>query len=103
MGKNDFDAIENFRGNAFLIRALGLSAVPSSPTLRQRLNSHAGDWFDLAAQLNQALLASRINGKPIDFGALSCGYTPVDLDTFAMDNGGTKKELVGRTYALGQA
>ena len=48
--------------------------------------------------MNQALLSSTINGKAID-GALSCGYTPVDLDTFAMDNGGTQKELVGRTYA----
>lgn len=49
--------------------------------------------------MNQKLLASRINGRSIDFGALSCGYTPVDLNTFALDNGGTKKELVGRTYA----
>jgi Transposase DDE domain group 1 len=49
--------------------------------------------------MNQKLLSSRINGKTIDFGTLPCGYTPVDLDTFAMDNGGTKKELVGRTYA----
>ena len=36
---------------------------------------------------------------PIDFGAPACGYTPVDLNTFAMDNSATKKELVGRTYA----
>lgn len=99
LGKNDFDAIENFRSDAFFIRALGLRAVPSSPTLRQRLDANASSWFDLAARMNQALLSSRINGKPIDFGALSCGYTSVDLDTFAMDNGGTKKELVGRTYA----
>lgn len=95
--KNDFDAIENFRSDAFFMRALGLRAVPSSPTLRQRLDANASSWFDLAARMNQSLLSSRINGKPIDFGALA--YTPVDLDTFAMDNGGTKKELVGRTYA----
>jgi len=99
LGKSDFDAIENFRGNDFFMRALGLANVPSSPTLRQRLDTHASSWFDLVPQMNQKLLASRINGKPIDFGALSCGYTPVDLDTFAMDNSSTKKELVGRTYA----
>ena len=99
LGKNDFDAIENFRGNAFFMRVLGLRAVPSSPTLRQRLDTHAGDWFDLATQINQALLGSRIEGKAIDFGALPCGYTPLDLDTFAMDNSNTQKELVGRTYA----
>ena len=99
LGKNDFDAIENFRDNAFFKRALGLDSVPSSPTLRQRMDSHAAAWFDLAAQLNHKLLASTVNGKSTAFGALACGYTPVDLDTFAMDNSGTKKELVGRTYA----
>lgn len=83
LGKNDFDAIENFRDNAFFKRALGLSSVPSSPTLRQRLDTHAASWFELAAQLNHKLLSSRINGQPIDFGSLACGYTPVDLDTFA--------------------
>jgi len=93
LGKNYFDAIENFRTNAFFIRALGLSAVPSSPTLRQRLDAHASEWFDLVPQMNQQLLDSRINGQPIDFGAMACGYTPVDLDTFAMDNSSTKKEL----------
>ena len=98
LGKNDFDAIENFRSNAFFMRALGLRAVPSSPTLRQRLDANASDWFYLAFQMNQALLGSRIAGKSIDFGVLPCGYTPIDLDTFAMDNGATQKELVGRTY-----
>ncbi len=99
LGKNDFEAIENFRDNAFFMRALGMASVPSSPTLRQRLDTHAAAWFDLAQHLNHKLLGSTVNGKPIDFGALACGYTPVDLDTFAMDNSATKKELVGRTYA----
>lgn len=99
LGKNDFDAIENFRGNAFFQRALGVHTVASSPTLRQRMDSHAASWFDLASTLNQKLLASQVGGRAIDFGALDCGYTPVDLDTFAMDNSLTKKELVGRTYA----
>lgn len=99
LGKNDFDAIEAFRGDDFFIRALGLKAVPSSPTLRQRLDAHSSGWFDLVSHLNQKLLSSRINGKNIDFGILDSGYMPVDLDTFAMDNSDSKKELVGRTYA----
>jgi len=99
MGKSDFDAIESFRSNAFFKRALGLGAVPSRPTLRQRMDTHAASWFDLVPRMNMLLRGSTINGKAIDFGALDCGYTPIDLDTFAMDNGGTKKELVGRTYA----
>ena len=99
LGKSDFDAIENFRENAFFMRALGLHTVPSSPTLRQRMDTHASSWFELVSKMNHMLLNSRINGKAIDFGTLACGYTPVDLDTFAMDNGATRKELVGRTYA----
>lgn len=41
--------------------------------------------------MNQLLLGSRINGKAIDLDALDCDYTPLNLDTFAMDNGDTKK------------
>jgi len=99
LGKNDFDAIENFRDNDFFKRALDLTHVPSSPTLRQRLDSFAAQWFDLIPQINHKLLSGRLGGKSVDFGTLDCGYTPVDLDTFAMNNSFTKKELVGRTYA----
>lgn len=98
-GKSDFDAIEAFRGDAFFARAMRLGAVPSSPTLRQRMNAHAVDWFDLASSINEALLGSRFAGQPVDFGRLPSGHTPLDIDTFAMNNSGTKKELVGRTYA----
>ena len=43
LGKNNFDAIESFRGNAFFMRALGLQAVPPGPTLRQRFDTQASD------------------------------------------------------------
>ncbi len=99
LGKNDFDAIEGQRKDRFFARALGLRAVPSSPTLRQRLDTHAAAWFELVDRLNAAVLDMKIEGKPIDFGVLPCGYAPLDVDTFAMDNSGTAKELVGRTYA----
>jgi hypothetical protein len=94
-GKSDFDAIENFRGDTFFKRALGISLLPSSPTLRQRLDARAADMFDFIAPLNEALLSSQ---HP-DYGVLPCGWLPLDVDTFAMDNGGTAKEGVGRTYA----
>jgi hypothetical protein len=99
LGKNDFEAIESQRNDAFFARALGLRAVPSSPTLRQRLDTHAAAWFELADRINAAVLGLRIAGKPIDFGGLPCGYVPLDVDTFVMDNSGTAKEQVGRTYA----
>ena len=99
LGKNDFDAIEAQRTDAFFTRALHLRAVPSSPTLRQRLDAHASDWFELAERINAAVLSVKIAGKHIDFGLLPCGYLPLDVDTFTMDNSGTAKEHVGRTYA----
>lgn len=40
-GKSDFDAIESRRQDAFFRDALGLVAVPSSPTLRQRMDALA--------------------------------------------------------------
>ena len=97
-GKNDFDAIEAFRNDAFFKRALGLDAVPSSPTLRQRMDGHAVAWNTLADDLNMALLSAKHQGAPLDFGALPCGYMPLDWDTFVMNNEGSKKEEVGRTY-----
>ena len=95
-GKNDFDAIEAFRGDAFFSRSVSIGTVPSSPTLRQRMDTHSADWFELAEELNVALLSAKYAGQAVDFGALPCGYMPVDWDTFVMDNSGTKKEDVGR-------
>jgi hypothetical protein len=94
-GKSDFDAIENFRGDAFYKQALSITLLPSSPTLRQRMDARAGEMFDFAAPMIETLLA----GQRPDYGVLPCGWLPLDVDTFAMDNGGTLKEGVGRTYA----
>jgi hypothetical protein len=94
-GKSDFDAIENFRGDAFYKQALGIGLLPSSPTLRQRLDARASDLFEFVPPMIETLLA----GQRPDYGVLPCGWLPLDVDTFAMDNGGTAKEGVGRTYA----
>jgi hypothetical protein len=94
-GKSDFDAIENFRGDAFYKQALGITLLPSSPTLRQRMDARAGELFEFAAPMIETLLT----GQRPDYGVLPCGWLPLDVDTFAMDNGGTLKEGVGRTYA----
>ncbi len=93
-GKSDFDAIEGFRGDAFFKQALGIALLPSSPTLRQRLDARASHMFEHVAPMIEALLASQ---RP-DWGVLPCGWLPLDVDTFAMDNGGSAKEGIGRTY-----
>lgn len=93
--KSDFDAIEGFRGDRFFQEALCLAGVPSAPTLRQRLDAQAALWFDFSSQAIEALLRK---SQP-DYGLLPCGHVPLDIDTFAMDNSGTAKDGVSRTYA----
>ena len=78
-GKSDFDAIENFRGDAFFKQALGIGLLPSSPTLRQRMDAKAAELFDFVPSMIQTLLA----GQRPDYGVLPCGWLPLDIDTFA--------------------
>jgi hypothetical protein len=94
-GKSDFDAIENLRGDKFFKQALGIGLLPSSPTLRQRMDAHAAALADQVMPMIERLLARHAP----DYGLLPCGWLPLDIDTFAMDNSGTAKEGVGRTYA----
>jgi hypothetical protein len=93
-GKSDFDAIENVRGDKFFKHALGIAALPSSPTLRQRMDAHASALFEQVPPMIEALLAS----ARADYGVLPCGWLPLDVDTFVMDNSDTAKDGVGRTY-----
>ncbi len=97
-GKNDFDAVEEFRGDDFFTRALDVDTVPSSSTLGQRMDAHAASWFELVSEFNVALLSAKYASGPVALGALPCGYRAVDWDTFVMNNSGTPKEAVGRTY-----
>jgi hypothetical protein len=94
-GKSDFDAIENLRGDKFFKQALGIGLLPSSPTLRQRMDAHARALGGHVPPMIERVLAHHTP----DYGLLPCGWLPLDIDTFAMDNGGTSKEGVGRTYA----
>ena len=93
-GKSDFDAIEGYRGDTFFKQSLGIALLPSSPTLRQRMDAKATELFDHVPAFNERLLRS----QRVDYGVLACGWLPLDVDTFAMDNSGTLKEGVGRTY-----
>ena len=62
-GKSDFDAIKNFRSDAFFKQALGIALLPSSPTLRQRLDARATEdrffccEFFVFGKENQAVAA----------------------------------------------
>ena len=93
LGKSDFEAIEPFRSDRFFKEALGLSKVPGSVWIRQRLDAKANELRELSDELSLRLL--ECTEAPI---TAHRGYVCADLDTFVMDNSRTKKEEVSRTY-----
>ncbi len=93
IGKSDFEAIEAFRDNRFFKRAMGVRKVPSSVWLRQRLD-RAGNTLLLPIDEMSVRLIERA-AAPI---TPHKGYICLDLDTFVMDQSGSKKEDVSRTY-----
>jgi len=94
LGRSDFEAVENFRDDAFFAQALGVSVVPSAVTLRQRLDARAVD-FRRAVEAASVDFLCRIGAR---CGALETGHVPLDVDVTVFDNAGTRKEGVSRTY-----
>lgn len=97
-GKSDFDAIESLRRDDFFLSALGLAAVPSSPTLRQRMDAYAADDDKMLCAIDEANMRLLKRAKPV-MTQLTTGHLALDFDVFPMDNSCTAKEGVSRTYA----
>ncbi|ABZ83427.1 transposase, is4 family [Heliomicrobium modesticaldum Ice1] len=99
-GKNDFDAIELARGDDFFRYAMGVDIVPSSPTLRQRFEKVVETdlkWNDIIMEESARLIKkAKAPLTPVRVGATD--YLTVDVDVTPLDNSGSKKEGVTRTY-----
>lgn len=96
-GKSDFDHIEPFRQDPFFSQALLINTVPSSSTLRQRMDMGAKTgWAKLVVEQSVSLLgALRAKISPcLD------QLVPLDIDVSPFDNSGTKKEGVSCTYKM---
>ncbi len=102
--KNDFEYIEGFREDPFFSLALDIHTVPSSPTLRQRLDQIAKTdaWKSIILEESVKILTvfdstvtplTITNGKQEDVQII-----PLDIDVSPFDNSNTKKEGVSRTY-----
>jgi hypothetical protein len=94
LGKSDFEAIENYREEAFFQNVMGISRVPSSSRLRQRMDDQADNYRDV---IDTAMMNFMIKAN-IPITHLPSGHVVLDLDVFPMDNSKTKKEGVSRTY-----
>ena len=102
-GKSGFDHIEPFRKDKFYRLALGLREVPSSPTLRQRLDlaASSADWPTILREESADLLhRMRTTISPVTwrFDERDYSYAPLDIDVSPFDNSETKKEGIGYTY-----
>ena len=94
LGKSDYEAVSAMRGDDYFKDSLGITNVPSAERLRQRLDEHAEDYLAVAQKCSVAMLKT---GKAT-LTALDTGHIPLDADVFPMDNSGSKKEHVSRTY-----
>lgn len=94
LGKSDFDAITGRRHDEFFRYALGLEAVPSSETMRQRMDDKAVPFREAVNKGAVELLKN----SGVQISSLDTGHIPLDIDVFPMDNSGTKKEGVSWTY-----
>jgi Transposase DDE domain group 1 len=94
MGKNDYEAIEEYRGNEFFIKALGIKKVPSSSTLRQRFDMIGNKILKILLDENITMI------KNCDVVISPCykDYIALDMDVSPFDNSKTKKVGVSRTY-----
>ncbi len=94
LGKSDFEAVSNVREDRFFADALGISTVPSEVTLRQRFDDRAEAFLPLVTQGAVGFLRD-LGVKPT---ALETGHVPLDADVTPLDNSGTRKQGVSRTY-----
>ncbi|MDK2846343.1 MAG: hypothetical protein PWR18_945 [Synergistales bacterium] len=94
LGKSDFEAAQGVADDDRFKEALGIRKVPSGETLRQRFDHYAQVFELLAGQCSTELLErTKVAVTP-----LPTGHVALDLDVFCLDNSGTKKEGVSRTY-----
>ena len=94
LGKSDFEAVSNVREDRFFAEALGIATVPSEVTLRQRFDDRAEAFLPLVTEGAVGFLRE-LGVKPT---ALETGHVPLDADVTPLDNSGTRKEGVSRTY-----
>jgi hypothetical protein len=93
-GKNDFEAINNIESEFYLMRSMDVKEIPCEATLRQRMDKYATQFLAIVEKGSLDFLS---NMKPA-LRPLPSGHIPIDADVTPMDNSGSRKEGVSRTY-----
>jgi hypothetical protein len=100
LGQSDYEAIEAFRTDGLIFKLpLGLDAVPSSATLRQRLDQ-LGDMAEVSSLLTTLKEESLVWLKQAgaSFSPTLRTLIALDIDVSPFDNSKSHKEDVSRTY-----
>lgn len=74
--------------------ARDINDIPCEATLRQRMDNHADKFLPIVEKASRDFLC---NIQPT-LRPLSTGHIPIDADVTPMDNSGSHKEGVSRTY-----
>jgi len=93
-GKNDFEAINTIESDFYFMSAMDIQEIPSEATLRQRMDKHAEVCLPVVEKASVDFLS---NIQPM-LSPLKTGHIPLDADVTPMDNSGSHKEGVSRTY-----
>jgi hypothetical protein len=94
VGKNDFEAINTIESENYFMSAMDIDDIPSESTLRQRMDAKAKAFLPIVEKASRDFL---INIQPT-LAPLYTGHIPIDADVTPMDNSGSHKEGVSRTY-----
>jgi hypothetical protein len=94
IGKNDFEAINAIDSEFYFQSALSLEAIPSEATLRQRMDQQAKKFLPI---LEHASIDFLTRIQP-ELTPVFTGHLPLDADVTPMNNSGSHKEGVSRTY-----
>jgi len=94
IGKNDFEAINTIESEFYFMSAMDINDIPCEATLRQRMDNHADKFLPIVEKASRDFLC---NIQPT-LRPLSTGHIPIDADVTPMDNSGSHKEGVSRTY-----
>ena len=99
IGKVGFDHVRQFKNSDFFATALGIGRVPSEATLRQRFEAMSLD-HDIhdAMPMCSVRMLRKLDFKPQIVTVPHFVGVRIDTDSTILDNSGTKKEAVNRTY-----
>ncbi len=93
-GKNDFEAINTIDSEFYFMNAMGLNNIPGEATLRQRMDQQSKAFLPI---IERASIDFLCQIKPA-LTPVFTGHLPLDADVTPMDNSGSQKEGVSRTY-----